>query len=305
VRLKEEQEGLETIEKIFVVDIDLKLKGTVTIGAVIGADKETLAQDLMETSVLTVSVYVDQEVCARLMEKYNLTVLPVVDQHQHMLGIITADDILKVLGDEATEDLFRLAGIGESKPFEQSALLGVYRRLPWLLVTLTGVSLLGAVISRFQGTIERIVALSFFIPAVMGLGGNTGIQASTVTLRGLVTNRIELKHFGWILKRELSIAALIGIVCSLGLGALAYVMFTLTIQPETEPSVSAYQFAIMVGFAILCSVTFSSLIGTSIPMLCHRLRIDPAIAAGPFVTTLIDIISQVIYFGIATWILMK
>ena len=302
-RLKSEYEEMETVNVIFVCNGNKRLQGIIDVADLIAAPPEKTARNIMEKALISVVPETDQEVCARLMKKYDFDVLSVVDASNSLLGIITVDDILEVMEEEASEDMYRLAGIGDDKPLEHGPFVKAFKRLPWLVVTLAGMSILGIIMSRFHLTIEKVIAVSFFIPAIMGLGGNVGIQSATLTVRGLATGEIDLNDFWWLLWRELLVAFIIGFVCAVVLGAVAYGIISMNLPSDSSPAIR-FEFALVVAFALMCGTVGSALVGTSVPMICHRLNIDPAIASGPFVTTVIDIGTQSIYLGLATWILI-
>jgi magnesium transporter len=293
---------VESIETVFVLDSEGTLQGTVEIGALLEADANVDVRSLVNPGPLSVTPYYDQETCAHVMERYNLRVLPVVDQGRRMLGAITVDDILDVMEDEASEDLLGLAGVGAGEHLQSSFIGGAWRRLPWLAAALVVMSLLGGILSRFESTLTRVVALSFFIPAVMGLSGNAGMQSAAVTLRALATGALMPGRYMRALRREASIALTLASICALGLGAGAYGIFALAATGAPE-AVTAARFGLTVGVSLFCGMLVSTLIGTAAPMACHRLGIDPAVAAGPFVTMTVDVGSQAVYLGLASWML--
>ncbi len=304
LKLKEEHEELETVHEIFVCRDDKRLKGIIRVADLIAAEPDQTASQLMDRATITVRPLADQEICARYMAKYDLAVLPVVDLGRRMLGIITPDDILEVMEDEASEDMYRLAGVGDPLPLQHGAVVRAYRRLPWLVATLLGMGLVTPLIMHrwFQNTLEQVVVLAFFIPAIMGLGGNAAIQSSTITVRGLAMGEIEWKDTLCILRRELSVGIMVALVCTIVIGGFAYGVFALGFSGPASHSVG--RVALVVAIAMFCGVLTSVLLGTLVPMLCHRAGVDPAMAAGPFITTLIDIGTQTLYLGLATWMLL-
>ncbi len=303
-RLKEEHEEVETVHEIFVCREDRKLKGIIRVADLIAAEPDTNAEELMDPAMITVGPHADQEICGRYMQKYDLAVLPVIDAGRRLLGIITHDDILEVMNDEASEDMYRMAGVGDPKPLEHGAFVRAYKRLPWLAVTLVGYTCLGLIISRFAATIQQVVAITFFMPAVMALGGNTAMQSSTITVRGLATGEIDWGDLWRMLRRELLVGIIIAVVCSVALGCFAYGVNAVSASTHGAPHVSSARVAMTVSAAMLCGIISSVFLGTLIPMLCNRAGFDPALAAGPFITTLIDIGTQTIYLLLATWLLM-
>jgi magnesium transporter len=242
-----------------------------------------------------------------MMEKYDLAVLPVVGNGGKLLGIITFDDILEVMEEEASEDMFRMAGIGSANPFDEAIIKRAYKRLPWLITTLIGGAFLAVIIGKFQPTLKQIVALVSFIPVIAGLGGNVGIQSSTITVRGLATGDIDgLKDIFWLLPREIGVGSAIGIVTGTVLAVMAN-LFLGSINPELATNggiTDLMEFCGILGISVFCGIFCAAIVGTTAPLVCHRIGLDPAVAAGPFVTVSIDVITQTIYLGIATMLLL-
>ncbi len=298
-KLRTEYEELETIQQVFVLGPDMRLKGVVAVEDLIAASPAQPLAQLMDPATVTIGPGADQEVCARYMRKYDLSVLPVVDKHRRLLGIITLDDILGVVSQEAEEDMFRLAGVGSSRPLEQKTWQRAYQRVPWLLATLVGSGLISPVIVShfFRPVLQQVVALAFFIPAIMGLAGNTAVQSSTIAVRGLATGELEFGDLWWMLRREMLVALIVGAVCSLALAGFSWGVGSLAFDRAAAGSLD-WTFALTVGVSMFAATLFAVVLGTVIPLGCHRLKIDPAVAAGPFITTLIDIGSQVIYLSL-------
>lgn len=324
-RLKDEVDEVETVHYIFVCRDDMKLKGQINVEDLLAAEPGIPVTQLMDEATITIGSRTDQEIAARYMQKYDLIVLPVIDSGRRLLGIITVDDILDVLSEEASEDMYRLAGVGADKPLEEGAFARAYQRLPWLVTTIVGMGLVAPFLldSLFADTLNRIAVLALFMPAIMGLGGNAAIQSSTITVRGLGMGELDFEDLGWMLRREMSVALIVAFTCALVVGFCAYGLMASGMQgghgtahavSETmhevtggalgQQAVNAAYFGITVGIALLFGILFSVVLGTSIPMICFRVGVDPAVAAGPFITTLIDIGTQLIYFGIATWLLL-
>ena len=303
--LKLESDDIETVQSIFVCTAGQRLLGTVGSRDLLTAEPTQKARDLMDRAVVTVAPGTDQEACVNLMKRYDLAVLPVVDEQSRLLGIITHDDILDVLEDEAEEDMYRLVGVGDNKPLEHGAMERALKRLPWLSTTLIGMGLVGPLLLHryFEGTLAQVVILAFFIPAIMGLSGNTATQSATITVRGLATGEIGFRDLFWMLRRELAVASIIAVVCSLAMMAFAYGVTKIGFS-SGELTYSLARLTITVGASMFAGIIVAVLLGTLIPMLCHRAGVDPAVASGPFITTLIDISTQVIYLALATWLLL-
>ena len=326
-RLRQEVEEVETIHEIFVCREDMKLKGQISVEELLGADPKSTAGEHADKATITIGARADQEVAARYMQKYDLDVLAVIDPGRRMLGIITVDDILDVLSEEASEDMYRMAGVGDAKPLEHGPLQRAYKRLPWLITTVVGMGVVAPFIMHvlFAQTLKSIVILALFIPAIMGLGGNAAIQSATITVRGLATGEIDFSDLWWLLWREVVVGLLIAVVCSAAIGLCAYGIVrhsnaqralpgpadltamadAVTEHLDGERRLSPSHFGFTVGAALFVGILLSVLLGTLVPMLCHRWGFDPAVASGPFITTLIDIGTQTLYLGLATWILLS
>lgn len=305
-KLRVEEDEIEEGSDVYVCNQQKRLLGSIALHHILAAKPSTEAASMMDKAVVQVVPQTDQEVCAYLMMKYNIVSLPVVDQNQRLVGLISHDDIMDVLDDEAQEDMYRLAGVGDDRPLEHGPFERAFKRLPWLATTLIGMGLLGPVLlhNLFHGILEQVVTLALFIPAIMGIAGNTAMQSSTITVRGLATGELEHKDLMWMLRRETCVAAIIAVVC-----ACTITLFSFTITKlgsyEASSGVSMGLLSLTVGISMFISVMFAVMVGTTIPMICQRFHIDPAVAAGPFITTIIDISSQLIYLGLATWLLVS
>lgn len=338
-KLKTEDREVENLDTIVVCREDMKFVGLMAVEDLLQASGDSLVSSLMERAAVTVGPNADQEVCARYMSKYEQPILPVLDPRRRIIGIITFDDILEVIDEEVSEDMYRMAGVGAERPLDEGALPRALKRLPWFIVTFCGMTLLGLVISCFEVTIERVVAVSFFIPAIMGLSGNVGIQASTITVRGLAMGEIQFSDIFWLLRRELMVGVIIGVICGTALGFTSNflagrgrdeVAETHVVAKADSPEVSSSpgkdvvaeevvvrdyvhkpylwgvvpRFPFTVGFAMFVGIMGAVSLGTCVPMICFRFGVDPALASGPFVTTLIDIGTQTLYLALATWLLI-
>ncbi len=305
-RLEKEEDEIEEAGVLFVCDRPGRLRGYVKATDLMTAPPGASAGSLMDRGVLQVVASTDQEICARLMKKYDLAALPVVDEAQRLVGVITHDDILDVVEEEAQEDMYRLAGVGDAKPLEHGPFERAVKRLPWLAATLVGSGLIGPLIMHtwFHVTLQHIVVLAFFMPVIAGIGGNTAIQCSTIAVRGLATGEIEFGDLLWMLRREVAVAFIVALVCAGVIVAFAWGVLASGLD-YTPSEVGVGRIAGTIGVSMFVAILGSVLLGTSIPMFCHRAGVDPALAAGPFITTLIDIGTQVIYLGLATWLLLR
>ena len=290
-RLREIAPEAETIYYVFVVDQEGRLIGVLSLRDLIAASDGTLLKNIMRRNVISVNAALDQEEVARIVSKYDLLAVPVVDEEERMLGIITVDDVIDVMEQEATEDIYRLAGASEVEGMEltKASVSKVVRlRLPWLFISMAGGVLSGTVIGGFESTLEAIVMLAVFIPVVMGMGGNVGTQSSTIFVRGLATGAIEKTEVWSYLLREIRIGLVMGAFCGFIISITAYIW-------QGNPYLG-----LVVGISMLVTITTAAILGTLVPMLCNMVHIDPAITAGPFVTTIKDVTGLLIYFSVAT-----
>jgi magnesium transporter len=243
-------------------------------------------REIMNPEVISVAVDMDQEEVARVVKKYDLVAIPVVDGDHHLVGRITHDDIIDVIEEEADEDIALMAGVINQEIAEESPLRISRARLPWLIAGLFGGILAAVVISQFESSLEKILALSFFFPVIMAMGGNTGTQAATVAVRGLATGDISFINVGKRLWVEMKVAFVNGVICGILLGLI--VGFWL----------SDYALGATIALALVLIILNSGFIGAAVPLALKKMNIDPALATGPFVTTSNDIIGLLIYLGL-------
>ncbi len=277
----------EEVFSIYVVGEEDHLIGTVSPVRLLFSAKDTTISKLTERDPTAVRTDVDQEEIARMFSDYDLLDLPVVNQEGRLVGRVTVDDIVAVIEEEATEDIYEMAAISSLELEERSVVGIVRRRLPWLLVCLAGTLLAGGVIDTFSATLASAGALVLFVPAIMAMGGNTGIQTSTVTVRSLATGQLRKKGGAWAIWRELRIAFPMGLILSLLIFAVTRVWTGMLLM------------AGCVGLTMFTAIVFSALLGVVIPLLFRRLGVDPAVASGPLITTLNDCLSLGVYFTIA------
>ncbi len=290
-RLREIAPEAETIYYVYVVDDEGRLIGVLSLRDLIAAAEGTILKNIMRRNIISVNAELDQEEVARVVSKYDLLALPVVDEQDHLLGIITFDDIIDVMEQEATEDIYHMAGAKEVVGMELTkAPVGkvVRLRLPWLFVTMFGGVLSGSVISVYENTLEAIVVLAAFIPVIMGMGGNVGTQSSTIFVRGLATGEIEQSEVWNYFFREIRVGLTMGIFCGLLMSVIALIWQ------------GNIYLGLVVGISMLITISFATLIGTLVPIVLNKLNIDPAITAGPFVTTIKDFTGLLIYFLVAS-----
>jgi magnesium transporter len=290
--IRKKREEVEKLYYVWAVDDSGRLAGVVSIKDLVLEPQDRKIKDIMNPDVISVDVNADQEEVARVAKQYDLANIPVVNFQHKLVGRITNDDIIDVIEQEASEDISLMAGVMDQQIGEASALKISRARLPWLLLCLIGELLSALVINHFHGSLEKILALSFFIPVVMAMGGSTGNQAATVVIRGLATGDISIIHTGKRLLVELWVALINGVICGILLGLV--VAFWLS-----DP-----QLGMGVGASLITVILFSGTYGASIPFLLSKLNIDPALAAGPFITTSNDVLGLLIYLGIITHFLM-
>lgn len=290
--LREEAEDADILE-LYVINKGNQLLGAVSINRLVTARPNTLMTALMKQDVITVSPDTDQEDIAKLFTRYGLLALPVVDENRILMGQITVDDVLDVIQEEATEDIYKMGGTSDQEIERPSALGVALIRLPWLLLCLLGSFLAGIVIQLFEVTLSEAITLAVFIPVIMATGGTSGLQSATVTVRSLVTGQISPRLILHTILREMGSAALIGLTCALAATGLAWFWIGNTLV------------GICVGVAMFLVISISVMLGVVAPLVFERLGIDPAIASGPFITTTNDILGLAIYLGLATMLVQQ
>ena len=286
--LRTKREEVEKVYYVFVVDDSDRLVGIVSLKDLILESPERWISEIMDPEVISVTVDKDQEEAYQLVKKYDLVSLPVVDADHRLVGRITHDDIIDVMEEEASEDISLMAGVIDQEITEESSIRVSRARLPWLIAGLFGGILAAAVIDQFESSLEKILALSFFFPVIMAMGGNTGTQAATVAVRGLATGDIHLLKMGSRLWLEMRVALLNGIICGCLLGLIVGLWL------------SDFRLGVVVALAVVLIIFNSGLIGAAVPLILKRLGVDPALATGPIVTTSNDVLSLLIYLGFVT-----
>ncbi len=282
-------EEAETVFYIYVTDPLGRLTGIVSLRKLILSQPETQLKDIINTNVVKVDVHTDQELVAQQVERYNILAIPVVDDSDILVGIITVDDIIDVIREEATEDIFRMAGSDSEEIVYADNIFKIARiRLPWLLITLFGGIITGYLMWLFKATLETTIALITFVPVITGMGGNVGTQSSLIIVRGLATGRVTMDTIAKVIWREARIGILMGIICGLSVGIIALIW-------HHEPMIG-----VVVALAMSVSMTVAATMGAFAPIFFQKLDIDPAIASGPFVSTSNDIIGILIYMTTAT-----
>ena len=282
----------ETVFYLYVVDADHRLVGVVSLRQLVTAEPHTMLRHLMERDVIRVTVDEDQAHIAHLITQYDLLALPVVDHQQRLVGIVTVDDIIDVIREEATQDILRLAGVSPDELLQRGMRGSIRHRLPWLSVSWVGGLLASYVIDANADTINQLVILTAFVPVIIGMGGNVATQSLAVAVRGLATGAITPGQFGRAAFREGRIGVTLGLIYGLLLGAGACLWYM------------SAGLGVVVGVALLASMGIGAILGGLLPLLFARLRIDPAVASGPFLTTAIDVVGLVIYLAMARLLLL-
>jgi magnesium transporter len=286
--LKNEAPNAETIYYIYVVDEDKKLVGVISLRDLIISHDDVMISEIMSDRVMAVGVSEDQEAVARQMKDYDFLALPVVDFQHHLLGIITVDDIMDVMEEEASDDYSKLAGIADLDSIDRNPFHAAKKRLPWLIALLFLGMFTASLIGRFEATLDKVAILAVFIPLIAGMAGNTGTQALAVAVRGIATGDLEKENKLNLIIREAGTGLITGTTCGIVVSMIVYVWK------------GTFFLGILVGVSVMISLFVATLAGTLVPLLMHKLKVDPAVASGPFITTINDIISILIYFGLAT-----
>ncbi len=284
----------ETIYTCYVTDSKRKLKGYVTVKDLLLADENSTIREIMEDNVISVNTHEDKEVVADLFQKYDLVVLPVVDRENRLVGIITVDDAIDVLQEEITEDMELMAGITPTdKPYLK---MGVFenfkKRIPWLMLLMVSATFTEKIITHFEGALTACVALTAFIPMLTGTCGNCGNQSSSTIIRGLSLGEIEFRDTLKVVLKEFSIALVCGV-------ALAIVNFIkLMIFDDI-----GWQVALVVSVTMIAAVVFAKVVGSILPVIAKKIGFDPAVMSSPFISTIVDAVTLLIYFAIASSVL--
>ena len=291
-RVKSISTEVEDIHNVFVVNRNGKLTGILPINRLLLHPSNTPVKRLMNKDPIAVKTTVDQEEVALIFKKYDLISLPVVDIKGKLTGRILVDDIVDVLEEEASEDILTIAGTDEEELLFSHTIFKVAGfRLPWLIYSLAGGLITGSLIWIFKITLKEVISLAVFIPVIMGMGGNVGTQSSAIVVRGLATGRINISNFVKLLLKECGVGLFMGLICGSIAGLIARMW-------HGDPWLG-----IVVGFSMFLAIFVAALLGSMIPMIFHHLKIDPAIAAGPIVLAINDIVGLLIFFGLATMLL--
>lgn len=288
----------ETIYTCYVTDKNGKLIGITTVKDLLLAEDDALVNDLMEENVISVTTHADQEQVAQMFSNYNFLALPVVDNENRLVGIVTIDDAIDVIQEEATEDIEKMAAVLPSdKPYMKTSVWGIYqKRIPWLLVLMLSATFTSTIISSFDGALTSVIILSSFIPMITGSGGNAGSQASVSVIRALSLGEIEFKSMFSVLWKELRVS----FFCGLTLAAANFIKLMIF---DLNGHENALMIALVVSLTLIGTIMMAKIVGASLPLLASKIGFDPAVMANPLISTICDSLSLLIYFSIATAIL--
>ena len=291
----------ETINICYVTDPSRHLLGLVSIRTLLLAEEDDILEDIMETNVVSVDTLDDKEDVAQDLSRYDFLAMPVVDQEGRLVGIVTIDDAIDVMEEEATEDIEKMAAITPSdKPYLRSSVLSTFAaRIPWLLLLMVSATFTGIIISSFEDALSACVVLTGFIPMLMDTGGNCGSQASVTVIRGLSLNEIEFSDLLKVVWKEIRVAVLCGVVLALA----NFVKMMLVDRLLLGNTALTPMVALVICMTLVCTVFCAKVIGCTLPMAAKKLGFDPAVMASPFITTIVDAISLAIYFQFATMLL--
>ena len=291
----------ETIYTCYVLENRL-LVGTVSVKSLLLAPSDLQTIDsIMDTNLITVTTHTDQEEVAQMMSKYNLLAIPVVDGDNRMVGIVTFDDAMDVIEEETTEDMEIMAGMTPSdKTYLRSSPFDLFRhRIPWLALLMVSATFTGLIISSFEEKLAAMVCLTAFIPMLMDTGGNSGSQSSVTVIRAISLGELEFRDLGKVIWKEVRTAAMCGLVLSVLCVAKILLVDHLMLHTEGVN----FTVALTVGLTLAVTVLCAKIVGCTLPMLAKKLGFDPAVMASPFITTIVDALSLLVYFGIATALL--
>jgi magnesium transporter len=288
IRRLQQATDAEMVFYIYVTDKEEHLVGVLSLRQLLTVPPATTLKNIMTRDVISVAVDMDQEEVARQVASYNLLAIPVVEKDGTLVGIITVDDVVDVIREEATEDMLKMAGALEEDSVSKSSSFGAAKmRLPWLFTNLVGSLLSGAILWYFRFTIQEVVAIVSFIPVIAAMGGNVGLQSSTLIIRGLATGVVELTDVWKVFFREVKIGLLMGVACGIILTGVGWAWHQAFL-------------GMVVGTSLLIAFLVSTSMATIMPIILKRMGVDPAVAAGPFVTTANDITGISIYLTLAT-----
>ena len=288
----------ETIYTCYVTDANNKLIGITTVKDLLLAEDDELVKSIMEENVISVTTLADQEQVAQMFSNYNFLALPVVDNENRLVGIVTIDDAIDVIQEEATEDIEKMAAVLPSdKPYMKTSVFGLYKkRAPWLLILMLSATFTSAIISSFEAVLANVLILSSFIPMITGSGGNAGSQASVSVIRALSLGEIHFRSIFLVLWKEFRVS----ILCGITLAAANFVKLLLF---DLNGQENAFMIALVISLTLVGTIIMAKLVGSSLPLLASKVGFDPVVMANPLISTVCDSLSLLIYFGVAKLIL--
>lgn len=289
--IKMEANNIENIDICYVLDHTRKLLGYVKLKDILINDNNVLIKEIMIKVHVKVKTSTDQEVVAHKFKKYDINMIPVVDSENKLVGVITIDDIVDIIDEETTEDIEKMAAITPNdKPYNKTGVFQTYlKRIPWLLLLMISATFTGKIIQSYETALASYVVLTSFIPMLMDTGGNAGSQSSVTIIRSLSLNEIKFKEIFKVIFKEIRVAILVGITLAVAN------FFKLLIIDQVSITI-----ALVVCLTLIITVIVAKIVGSTLPMIAKKLGFDPAVMASPFITTIVDAISLVIYFTIAT-----
>ena len=302
LRIRRQGVDKETIYTCYVTDKDRTLMGLVTVkDLLLAEDDETPISEIMLTNLISVTTRTDQEEVAHMFSKYNFLALPVVDGENRMVGIVTFDDAMDVMEEEATEDMELMSGITPSeKSYLKSSPFDLFKsRIPWLMLLMVSATFTGLIMTAFEGALAAQIALSAFIPMLMGTGGNSGSQSSVTVIRGLSLGELKFKDIGSVLIKELCTALL----CGVALGVVCFIKIWLVDKLLFGNESITLMVDLVVCLALCVTVVLAKVVGCLLPIAAKAVKLDPAVMASPFITTIVDALSLLVYFLFAKSIL--
>lgn len=293
-RIREVGLDSETIDVCYVLDAKRTLVGTVALRYLLLSSPDAVIGEIMHENVICISTMMDQEEVARQFQKYDFTAMPVVDNENRLVGIITVDDVVDILQEEATEDMEKMAAIVPSdKPYMKTSVWETWKkRMPWLLLLMVSATFTGSILTKFEDALMACGALIAYIPMLMDTGGNAGGQASVTIIRGLSLKEIEFRDLTKVVWKEIRVAVLCGVTLA-SANFLKLILFDRV----------GIMVAAVVCLTLVVTVIMAKVIGCSLPMFAKIIGFDPAVMASPFITTIVDVLSLLVYFQIATWLL--
>lgn len=292
-KVQERSEEKEMVFYLYITHGAKQLAGVLSLRELLLHPPYRKLKNIMGTKVISVATGTDQEEVAHIISQYNFLALPVVDENYTLVGIVTVDDIIDVIREEATEDFLQMAGAGKDREILlKSTVQNAMARAPWLFASWLGGLAVMVVVTLFESSLRQVIALAAFMPIVMGMGGNAGTQSSTIVVRGIATGRVNMQEIGKLILQQ----ARVGILLGLGFGVLLGLVAMVSHHEIVK-------IGLVVALSLLCNMTLATTVGTFMPLILRRMDVDPAVSTGPFVTTAMDITGVTVYFLVANFLL--